>query len=128
MWLNEKLYASVEGGREALDAPALVHYTGGGKPWLRGGAIRAAAKHYWKYALRCPYADEIVRAYRESCLHSIAELPAVRRRRLWYQFLAFILWGRKRRHYMAKAAWEKQALSDIEKLRSEGMERLPWQD
>ena len=128
MWQNEELYAPVEGGREALDSPALVHYPGSGKPWLRGGSIRAAAKHYWKYALRCPYADEIVRVYRESCRRSIAELPTFRRRQLWYQFLASLLWGRRRRHYAAKAAWEKQALSDIEKLRGEGMENLPWQD
>lgn len=128
MWLDEKLYASVEGGREALEAPALVHYTGGGKPWLRGGAIRAAAKHYWKYALRCPYADEIVRAYRESCLRSIAELPTLRRRQLWYQFLASILWGRKRRHYTAKAADVKLAVEDVKQLKSEEAGTLPWQD
>ena len=128
MWQNEELYAPVEGGREALDSPALVHYPGGGKPWLRGGSTRPAARHYWKYALRCPYAEEIVRAYRESCLRSIAEYPTLRRRQLWYQLLSFLLWGRKRRHYTAKAAWVKQALSDIEKLKREGMERLPWQE
>ena len=128
MWQDRELYSPVEGGREALENPALVHYTGGGKPWLRGGSVRPAAKHYWKYALRCPYADEIVQAYRKSCLRSIAEVPALRRRQLWHQLLASLLWGRKRRHYAAKAAWEKKALSDIEKLRREGLERLPWQD
>ncbi len=128
MWQNEELYSPVEGGREALENPALVHYPGGGKPWLRGGSIRPAAKHYWRCALRCPYAEEIVQAYRQSCQGSIAAYPALRRRLFWYQFLASVLWGRKRRHYTAKVEAVKLAVDDARQLMRAGADELPWQN
>ncbi len=117
MWQNPALYASVEGGQDAINDPAIVHYPGGGKPWLRGGSVRPAAKHYWKYALRCPYAEEIIQVYRQSCQDSVASYSRLRRRLVWYQFLASVLWGRRRRHYTKKVADVRRALDEIKHLK-----------
>lgn len=128
MWQNIELYSPVEGGRDAIENPAIVHYPGSGKPWLRGGSVRPAAKHYWKYALQCPYREEIIQAYRADCRRSVESYPALSRRFLWYRILAAVLWGRRRRHYAEKVDAVRGALSDIRQLMEKGEAALPWQD
>lgn len=128
MWQNEELYGPVEEGREALENTALIHYPGGGKPWLKGGASRSAAKYYWKYARLCPYFEEIAQAYRESCRKNIEAYPAQRRSYLWYSLLAALLWGRKGRHYAEKVAALRNALKETRALMQQGVDVLPWQD
>ena len=116
MWQDEGLYAEVEGGRDAVERPAIVHYPGGGKPWLKAGAFRPAARHFWKYALTCPYAERIVALCKEDCARSVEEYSGQRRRFWWYLLLARLLFGRKRRHYAAKVARLRESLCETEKL------------
>ena len=128
MWQNEELYRAVEGGREALENTALVHYPGVNKPWLKGGAFRPAAKHYWKYARLCPYFEEIAQAYREDCRKSIAEYSAQRFDYLRCKLLAALLCGRRGRHYTEKVVIMRKSLEETKALKQKGVEDLPWQD
>lgn len=128
MWQNEDLYGSVEGGREALENTALVHYTGVNKPWLKGGAFRSAARHYWKYARLCPYAEEIAQAYREDCRKSIAEYSSQRFDYLRCRLMAALLWGRRGRYYAEKVAIKRKSLEETRALMRKGVEALPWQE
>lgn len=124
MWQDESLYASVEGGSEAVNHPAIVHYPGSGKPWLKAGAFRPAARHFWTYALICPYAEQIMAVCRKDCERSVAEYPSQKRRLLWYLALSVLLFGRKRRHYAAKVAVMRRSLEETESLMKTA--RYPW--
>lgn len=126
MWQNEELYAPVEGGLDAVQHPAVVHYPGSGKPWLKGGAFRKAAAHFWKYAVRCPYAAEIMEACRRDCARSVEGYPAQRRQYLWYLMLSLLLFGRKRRHYAEKEQAMRRSLAETETLMKKGEAALPW--
>lgn len=126
MWQNEELYAPVEGGLDAVEHPAIVHYPGGGKPWLKAGAFRRAAAHFWKYAVRCPYAGEIMEVCRRDCARSVAGYPAERRRYRWYLMLSMLLFGRKRRHYAEKVRSMRRSLAETETLMKRGEAALPW--
>ena len=126
MWQNGDLYASVEGGEEAAHHPAVVHYPGSGKPWLKGGAFREASRHFWKYAVKCPYAEEIMNVCRQDCARSVAGYAGQRRRYLWYLALSLLFFGRKRRHYAAKVQGLRRALEETEALRKGGEEAMPW--
>lgn len=128
MWQNEELYAPVEGGREALASPSLVHYPGSGKPWLKAGAFLPAARHYWKYALSCPYADEIVRVFHEDCRRSVREYPKALFQYFRYQLCAMVLGERKRRYYGGKAAKLREELRETRRIMRSGKHELPWQD
>ena len=126
MWQNEELYASVEGGEEAVRNPAVVHYPGGGKPWLKGGAFRNAAGHFWKYAVHCPYAAEIMEVCRQDCARGVEGYAAQRRQYAWYLFLSLLLFGRKRRHYAEKVRAVRRSLAETEALMKRGEAALPW--
>lgn len=126
MWQNEELYSSVEGGFDAVHHPAVIHYPGGGKPWLKGGAFRPAARHFWKYAVICPYAEEIIRICRQDCDRSVAAYAGQKKRLVWYQALALLLPGRKRRHYAEKVRSLRRALAETEALMEAGRKELPW--
>ena len=126
MWQDEALYGPVEGGRDAVERPAIVHYPGGGKPWLKAGVFRPAARHFWKYALHCPYAEPIIALCREDCAGSVREYGRQKRRFFWYLALSLLLFGRKRRHYAAKVAAMRASLADTEALMKKGEEGLPW--
>ena len=126
MWQNRELYAAVEGGDEAVRHPVLVHYPGGGKPWLKGGAFREASRHFWKYAVKCPYAEEIMEACRQDCARSVAGYAEQRKRYLWYKLLSLLLFGRKRRHYAEKVQAMRRSLAETEALMKGGEEAMPW--
>lgn len=126
MWQNEELYAPVEGGNDAVHHPAIVHYPGGGKPWLKGGAFRKAAAHFWKYAVCCPYAAQIKEVCRQDCARSVEGYAAQRRQYVWYFFLSLLLFGRKRRHYAEKVQAMRRSLAETEKLMTKGEAALPW--
>ena len=128
MWQNEDLYGPVEGGREALENTALVHYPGVNKPWLKGGAFRSAARHYWKYVRLCPYFEEIAQAYREDCRKSIAEYSAQRFDYLRCRLMAALLWGRRGRYYAEKVAVKRKSLEETRVLMRKGVDALPWQE
>ncbi len=116
MWLNNDLYNSVPGGKEAINHPAIIHFTGSGKPWLKGGAEHHAARHFWKYAELCPYYDEINKVYRDSCKKDIQQYKKKRLKYIWYKLLAILLWGRKRRHYIKKSSSLKSSLELTKKM------------
>lgn len=128
MWQNKELYASVEGGDDAIHHPAIVHYPGSGKPWLKGGALREPSRHFWKYAVNCPYAKEIMEVCREDCARSVADHAALRKRYVWYLVLSLILFGRKRRHYAEKVRAVRRALKETETLIKGGEAALPWKN
>ena len=128
MWQDSELYSSVEGGQEAIERPAIVHYPGNKKPWLIGGACRSAAKHYWQYALACPYASEIIRAYRENCQHSVRNYPARLFTYLRYQLCAAVFGARKKRYYQTKMARLRRELQAIRQVKRFGKADIPWQD
>ncbi len=128
MWQSEELYADVEGGREALAAPGLVHYPGRKKPWTKAGAFLPAARHYWKYALKCPYADEIVRVFHEDCRRSVREYPKDLFQYLRYQLCALLFGERKRRYYSSKVAKLREELRETRRIIRSGKHELPWQD
>ena len=126
MWQDRRLYASVEGGDEAVHRPAIVHYPGGGKPWLKGGAFREASRHFWKYAVKCPYAEEIMEACRLDCARSVAGYAEQKKRYLWYKLLSLLLFGRKRRHYAKKVQAMLRSLAETEALMKGGEDVFPW--
>ena len=126
MWQNRELYAAVEGGEEAVHHPAIVHYPGSGKPWLKGGAFREASRHFWKYAVKCPYAEEIMEACRQDCARSVAGYAGQKKRYLWYKLLSLLLFGRKRRHYAEKVQAMRRSLAETEALMKGGEEAMPW--
>ena len=128
MWQEEGLYASVEGGREAIENPAIVHYPGGGKPWLKAGAFRPAARHFWKYVLLCPYAEEIIALCREDCARSVREYSRQKRCFFWYLALSKLLFGRKRRHYASKVESLRNALRETEYLMKADESHYPWRN
>lgn len=126
MWQNRELYASVEGGDDAIRCPVIVHYPGGGKPWLKGGAFREASRHFWKYAVICPYAEEIMDACRQDCARSVAGYAQQKKRYLWYKLLSLLLFGRKRRHYAEKVQAMRRSLAETEALMKHGEDAMPW--
>lgn len=128
MWQDEALYGPVEGGRDAVERPAIVHYPGGGKPWLKAGAFRPAARHFWKYVLLCPYAEEIIALCREDCARSVREYSRQKRCFFWYLALSKLLFGRKRRHYASKVESLRNALRETEYLMKADESHYPWRN
>lgn len=126
MWQNEELYRTVEEGDDAIRRPVIVHYPGSGKPWLKEGAFREPSRHFWKYAAVCPWAEQIMEVCRRDCARSTAGYAAQRRRYLWYQLLAFLLFGRKRRHYAQKVRGMRRSLADTKHLMEMGEAAMPW--
>ena len=126
MWQNEELYLNVEDGEEAIRSPAIVHYPGSGKPWLKEGAFRMPSRNFWKYAVNCPYSEEIMNACRKSCAESVAGYSTQKRRFLWYSMLSLLLFGRKHRHYAEKVRGMRRSLDDTKRLIEYGEAALPW--
>lgn len=126
MWQNEELYLNVKNGEEAIKRPTIVHYPGSGKPWLKEGAFRTPSRNFWKYAVNCPYSEEIMDVCRKSCAESVAGYASQKRRFLWYSLLSLLLVGRKHRHYAEKVRGMRRSLADTERLLKEGDAALPW--
>ena len=113
MWLNESLYLPLEGGREALEHPAIIHFSGGGKPWVLQGSTRPAAAYFWKYADSSPLAEGIRHIFDEDCRKAVAGYAKHCKEYLRYRVLSKITWGRTRRHYQEKAESVRKLLMAI---------------
>lgn len=116
MWLDKELYLPMPGGREALEHPAVIHYTGGGKPWTLYGSGHTAADFFWKYAERCPLAAEIRRLHDEDCRRAVAGYSSLRRKYLRCRILAAVTFGRTRRRYQEKAGAMRELIAVIRNL------------
>ena len=127
MWMNEGLYSPLPDGKDAVVNPAIIHFTGGVKPWLKDGAERPAARYFWKYAELCPYYNHIIKIHQESWQHAVAQYKKQVLKYLWYRLLASLLWGRKKRHYTEKSSSLQRTLNSTRKGMREKV-ALPWKE
>lgn len=126
MWQNEELYTSVENGIEAIYHPVIIHYTGSCKPWMKCGVFKGASALFWKYAVTCPYAEEIKNICKVDCKKNIVNYHKELCRYFWYLFLSKILFGRKLRHYKEKVHATYVSLDEIRMLKEMGEACFPW--
>lgn len=70
-WKLKDFYFLVKDGSDALDNPAIIHYTGQSKPWEKDGlnTDNNYDSYFWRFAAKCPYTEEL----RQIC-HAYTEI------------------------------------------------------
>lgn len=117
-------YSEDENGQGA----GLIHYAGRNKPWLVPVAFSPVARYYWKHALVCPYADEIIHAFQEDCRRSVRQYPQLLLQYLRCWLGAFALSGRRKRHYSSKLTKLREELSVTRRVMRLKSYDVPWRD
>lgn len=113
---------------------SIVHYITARKPWVALETLMAPL--WWEYARRTPFYEEIllrscsislheqkIRLFKEQqaegragsvkLLKSVLKLPEWKRTYRRYDWLSFIMWGKRKKRYMQKKQALKQKITQI---------------
>ncbi|MBP3731062.1 MAG: glycosyltransferase family 8 protein [Mailhella sp.] len=109
MWLNSAFYEGMPEHDKIVGDPAIIHYSGGVKPFNKNGAFKEASSYFWQYAQKTPCYGAIAEFFHKDCLKARL-LNVFEKLTLLRCKAAFLLSsGRRRRHYTERITYLKNS-------------------